>query len=154
MISHVDLDLLIESKCWLPRLIFQHQEIPLSRRHYGRQPCWSRLQSFVEWQYEYLSCMVYVGGAYFPPRVRTKLFSSCVTRISIARSVTSWTLNPSTFLCNSIIPSFWGTARMYLAGPTTQLKSRPMQINTHQASSRASCEWNPLLLPSSQEICW
>ena len=90
----------------------------------------------------------------FPPTVRTKSFSSCVTRISTARSVTSWTSNLSTFFCNSITLSFWGTARMYMAGPTTQLKSHLIQINTHRASSRASCEWNSLLLPSSQEIRW
>ena len=79
-------------------------------------------------------------GSLFPPRARTKSSSCCAIRISVARSATSRSLNPSTFFCNSITLSFWGTARMYLARPTVQLKFHPMQMDTHQASSRASCE--------------
>ena len=93
-------------------------------------------------------------GSLFSLRACTKSSRSCITQISIMRSTTSWSLNPSTFFCNSITLSFWETVRMYLAGSTTQLKSHPIQIYMHQTSSWASCEWSPSLLPSSQEICW
>ena len=79
-------------------------------------------------------------GSLSPPRVCTKSSSCCATRISIARSVSSWFLDPSTFFHNSITLFFWGTARMYLAWPMVQLKSHAMQTNTHQASSQANGE--------------
>ena len=93
-------------------------------------------------------------GSLFFQRACTKLSRSCVTQISIMRSITSWSLNPSTFFCNSITLFFWETVRIYLARSTTQLKSYPIQIYMYQTSSWASCKWSPPLLPSSQEICW